>query len=264
MWLLSWMTALALAGAGSSPAVDPASLVGEARRVQQEDLATWSHLEFRRQVLREKLDEHDAVVSTEVLDFLVTPLGDGRFDERLRRLDGRAPSASQVREHRRAQRFEKRYRTAFVGEASEYEKGDFSLAHFMTRPTYRYGGLERVDGILCHRLDFPADTAGIDRGGVASRLSAGTAGTLWLETEGLHAIRAESRLVQPISAMMGLVRVQRVNIEMTTLRFGRHRLPREISVTTTTVIAGRALRKRNRFVYGDHRPATGGPAAAGH
>ena len=51
MWLLSWMTALALAGAGSSPAVDPASLVGEARRVQQEDLATWSHLEFRRQVL---------------------------------------------------------------------------------------------------------------------------------------------------------------------------------------------------------------------
>lgn len=236
-------------------AVEPAVLIAQARRVQQEDLAEWGRLAFHRQVFRERLDERDAVVGTTVLDFVVTPRGEGRFSEELQRIDGRIASRGEVREHRRARRFEKRYRTAFVGEASDYDKGDFSLVHFMTRSTYRYGGIESVDGVRCHRLDFAAEPAKEERQGVAQQMSTGTAGTLWLATEGLHAVRAESRLVRPIKAMMGLIDIQRVEIQMTTLAVGPYRLPSEIIVTTTSVLAGRLQIKRNRFLYSDHRKA---------
>lgn len=246
------------------PHIDPARLIAEARRVQQKDLAAWGRSSFRRQVFRERLDERDTVTSTEVLDFLITPLGQGRFDETLQKIDGRLAGRSEVREHRRAKRFEKRYRTAFVGEAADYGKGDFSLAHFMTRSNYRYGGIEKVAGLRCHRLDFAAEPKARGRQGVAEQLSSGTAGTLWLDAEGLHIVRAESRLERPISAMMGLVDIERVIIQLTTLPFAGHRMPKEIAVTTTSTLAGRRQIKRNRFLYQEHRMAgpsggTGGP-----
>ena len=258
MWLLPWMTALALAGAGPPTAVDTAALVTEARRIQQADLAEWARLAFRRRVFRQRLDPNDGALETSLLDFWVTPRGGGRFDEALRQIDGRLPGQTETREHRRARRFEKRYRTAFMGDAGEYEQGDFSLTHFMTRPTYRYRGIEVVDGIRCHRLDFPAQPEAAARG-VASRISASTEGTLWLETTGLHAIRAESRLVRPVSAMMGLIQIERVEITVTTLAFGRHRLPREFAGTTTSVLAGRTQRKRNRFLYSGHQEVLPSP-----
>ncbi len=249
--------------AGAGPAkVDTKSLISEARRVQQTDLAAWGELSFQRQVVRERLDDSDNIIATTLLEFWVIAKGDGRFDEVLRRIDGRLASRSQVREHRRAKRFEKRYRTAFVGEATEYAQGDFSLAHFMTRPTYEYGGIEWVDGRRCHRLDFPAEPASQAGGGIASQLSAGTEGTLWLGAVGLHAVRAESRLVRPVSAMMGLVKVERVEIEMATQPMGDHRLPSQIIVTTTSTLGGRRQYKRNRFLYDAHRRADA-PASDG-
>lgn len=254
------MTVFVLVDGTQVPVVDPAALVSEARRVQQADLAEWGHLAFRRRVFRERLDRRGEPLDVMLLDFWVTPRGGGRFDEVLRGIDGRLPTRTEVREHRRARRFEKRYRTAFVGESEDYDKGDFSLAHFMTRPSYRYGGVETIDGMRCHRLDFPAQGEGGGRG-VANRISRATEGTLWLETEGLHAIRAESRLVHPVSAMLGVLEIERVEITMTTQRFGNHRLPREIVVTTTSVLAGRRQHKRNRFFYSHHEagePPEGG------
>lgn len=241
--------------AGPLAAPDPDALVARAREVQQADLMAWGALVFQRRVERERLDAADRVQERHRLEFEVVPRGDGRFDEELRLVDGRLASRSEVREHRRARRFEKRYRTAYSGDAGDFEKGDFSLTQFMTRPTYRYRGVEVVDGVRCHRLEFPAEAE--PDAGVASRVSAATEGILWLETTTLHAIRAESRLVRPVSALAGLLRVERVEVEMTTLSHGAHRLPSVIEVTTTSVIAGKTQRKRNRFRYSGHRPGGG-------
>ena len=232
-------------------APNPEQLVERARQVQQSDLELWGELAFARRVERERLDRDDRVVERHRLEFEIAPRGEGRFDETLRFVDGRLASRSEVREHRRAKRFEKRYRTAFSGDASDYEEGDFSLAHFMTRSSYRYGGFEMVDGVRCHRLEFPAEEPG--DGGVATRVGAATEGVLWLEVGSLHAIRAESRLVRSVSTWGGLLRIERVEVRMTTLAHGDYRLPSVIEVTSTIVVAGKTQRKRNRFRYSGHR-----------
>lgn len=260
---LACAAALLSVGSSTTEPFDPQSLILEARQIQQRDLAAWGTMSFRRQVVRERLDAADQVTETMLLDFLVVAKGDGRFDELLRRIDGRLASRSEVREHRRAKRFEKRYRTAFVGDATEYEQGDFSLAHFMTRPHYNYGGIEVIDGQRCHRLDFSAEPEGQAHGGIASQLSAGTEGTLWLDVASLQTVRAESRLVRPISAMMGLVKVERVEIEMVTQPVGEHRLPGQIFVTTTSTLGGRRQYKRNRFLYDAHRSSAVVAASGG-
>lgn len=256
MWaslLAAGLPAAAGVAPEDGPPADLERLVAEARAVQQSDLRHWGRLAFRREVVRERLDADDRVVDREVLVFFITPGRGGEFDEGLRTIDGRLPTRSEVQAHRRARRFNKRYKTALTGDASDYEEGDFSLGHFMTRSDYTYGGLEMVDGIRCHRLDFAAQPE--SGGGVASRISAATEGSMWLDVRTLHAVRAESRLTRPVTAMLGLVRIERVDIEMSTLSFGEHRLPAEIVVTSRVAMAGRALRKRNRFLYSDHRGA---------
>ena len=56
---------------------------------------------------------------------------------------------------------------------------------------------EEIDGQPCHRLDYEAvpDSGG----GMEQRVLEATERSVWLETEGLHVLRLESRIVRPVS-----------------------------------------------------------------
>jgi len=205
------------------PHRDIERMMDQARQVQMADLEFWSRLTFHRQVIRERLDGEGQVLEREELDFRIRPSPRG-FDEELRLIDGQAPSRRKVREHRAAGRFTERYQTAVSGEDPRYDKGDFSLANLLRRADYLYLGREMIDGIPCHRLDFPAhpEVGGM---GVEERMAAATEGSLWLAEGSLHMVRAETRTVRSVAALAGLVKVEGVVIRLETDALGNHRVP---------------------------------------
>jgi hypothetical protein len=238
----------------ADPPLEP--LVAAARRVQEADLEAWHRFRFRREVLREKLDEGGNVTSREDLEFRITPTGAG-FDEQLVAIDGREPRASQVREHRRRARFTERYHEALEGGKGS---DDLSLFRLLYLGRQRYAGREILDGVDCHRIEFsPSEEPG-RKGGAAARIGRSMEGTLWVAVEGLHLHRARARLREPVSLALGLAHLRELRIELETVAVEEEvRLPGRIIVNTVAGFLGLTLRKRNTFTYDDYEPvaATG-------
>lgn len=235
-----------LAGPGEP---DLAGLLEEARRVQQTDLEFWGTLSFRRQVTRERLDADGSVTFRQELDFRITPEAGG-FDETLIRIDGRPPTRREIDAHRGAARFGKRYRSAISGRGDGSVDRPYDFSGFLRRPGYAYRGVEMVGGRACHRLDFPArEPSGGTRD---ERLWAATAGSLWIDTKGLHLVRAETRTVRSVPVMIRLGKVVRVEIRLEARPFRGHWIPRSIDVRTVIKVAGFPVRKRNIFSYSEH------------
>lgn len=236
---------------------DLPALLAEARAVQQRDLEAWQRFAFHRRVLRQRLDRRGAVTFTQRLEFEVEPVAGGGFDERLVAIDGRAPTAAEVREHRREGRFGRHYQRAREGRfGGVLGVGELDFGYLFGALDYDYGGRRTEGGVAYHRLviDPPEGDPGRD----ADPLAAATAGELGLAVDGLHLVRAATRLTRPVT--QGLVEVERLEIAFEARRAaGGVWLPGRIEVRSS--VRGLVhLRAHNVYTYSEFEPRS--PAAA--
>jgi hypothetical protein len=246
------------------PTVSITDMMSEIRRVQQTDLEAWTRFSFTREVVRQRLNDRREVERSESLRFEITP-DNGGFDERLIEIDERHAYPSEVREHRRAGRFEKHYRRARAGDAVDEGEG-FSLAWLTRFPEYTFAGAAVIGGRRCHRLDFgPASAAetGGEGGRTEGRFLEVMSGRLCVDPRTLHLVHAQARTSRPVPLSFGLAKILGLEVELkgTPVANGVW-LPREIVVDSHLSILGREVRKRNRFTYSNYRPIparTSGP-----
>lgn len=238
----------------SGPETDVEVLLREAQRVQREDLAAWQRFRFRRSVVTERLDEAGEAVGREDLEFELVPAAEG-FDEWLTRIDGRAPSPAEVNRHRRKARFSRHYETARRGEGSGAEGGGYSLQLLLKLSSYRHAGLEPVDGVPCHRLDFePREQEELK--GLEGRLAASMRGTLWISAEGHHLARARVRTVRPVPVVLLLFGIRSLEVELDSGPAGDGAwLPRRIEVRADARLLGWPMRRHSVFLYWGFAPA---------
>lgn len=237
-----------------APPPDVEALMKKAREVQVADTAAWATFRFRREALREELDESGAVVSTELLVSRITPVPGG-FDEELLEIDGRKPTPREVESHRHAGPFQKHYHTMLAGDREEGGGEGYSLGDLLRMSDYRYGAEEMVDGIRCHRLEFAPDPE--KKGsGLAGRFANAMAGTLWITVEGLHLFRARARTLQPISIALSLAKVHELSLEMGSgPEDGGVWLARRIALETHSRVLFKTTWRRIHYRYSDFVPA---------
>ena len=240
---------------GQSPVPDSATLMKEIRRTQRADFESWARFSFDRHVVRRRLDAEGMATRTEILEFEVTALHEG-FDEKLVRIDGRKPFASEVLEHRRAGRFAKHYGQVRAGGDVDQQEG-FSLAWLVQFPNYRFSGIETVGEVECYRLDFEpgmADTSGTAVSRVPGRFVEAMAGSLWIARGSHHLVRAQVGTVQPVRMSFGVVRIMSLEVALDAGPVAKGAwLPRRISVKSHLSILGRDVRKENIFNYSRFR-----------
>lgn len=244
------------------------SLLDAARRAQKADLESWARYRFKRQAVRAKLDSDGRISSRTDLESIVTPLGGARpaagpprFDETLVRIDGAEPTGAQVEHHRKDAPFSRHYATTIGNEGTE-EEGGYSLSFLLRMSSYRHDGEEKVEGRLCHRIRFEADT-GAEGHDLPSRFARAVAGTLWLTEEGAHMARASVHSVAPIDITFGIVRLSELEIEMVSqpLASGEW-VPRTIETRSVVRILGVPMRRLNRYSYSEFVPTAAVPDEA--
>ena len=250
---------LAVASLGAAPSKaetppDVGRILEKARVVQEKDLAAWSKFRFRRSVRRELLGEEREILKKERLVFVVTPSGEG-FDEELVSLDGKIPSAGEIKRHRRLARFTRHYKILSTEDSSK-EGGEtgvrgFSLRSLLRLSSYRYGARETRNGRSCHRLDFEPDKK-IKGDGVENKLAEAVVGSLWIEADGFHVVQAEAATVKPVPFAFHLgklidMRLTMENAPVTPSIW----LPKRIEIETKTRVFLRIARKRNFYTYSD-------------
>jgi hypothetical protein len=239
-----------------TPAAPPSAeelraLVREAQRVQRVDAAAWAGYRFRRTARSERLAAGGAVEQASLLEFDVTPTAGNGFDERLVAIDGRASTGREVEEHRGAARFTRHYRTLSAGKDEQDMESGYSLSTLLRLSAYRYVGLEDIDGVPAHRLDFEPDPVA-GGGSVAARITQAMSGSLWLTADGLHLVRARAATGRPVSLFLGLSRVRslEVGLEAAAVAPGVY-LPREVTIVTHARILFAAIHRRQVFTYFD-------------
>jgi hypothetical protein len=256
--LLVILEALSLAAPAISPAGDSAelaALLSKAQEVQVADTAGWTRFRFRRESLREELDDSGAVFHAESRIARIVPRPAG-FDEELLDIDGREPTPGEVDSYRRAGHFQKHYKTFLNGEG-EGEAGGrgYSLGDLLRMSSYRYEGEETVKGILCHRLEFAPGAEKVGSG-LAGKFTRAMAGTLWITVDGLHLFRARAWTVKPISIAFSLVKIYDLRLEMESAAVeGGLWLPRRISLETHQRIVFSTSRRRTLYRYLDYEKA---------
>jgi hypothetical protein len=242
-------TGALLAATGiAQPAQPPdlPALLAEARRVQQLDLEAWQGFAFHRQVLRQRLDRRGQVTFRQQLEFEVEPVAGGGFDELLVAIDCRAPTAAEVREHRREARFSRHYQRAREGRfGGVLGVGELDFGYLFGALDYDYGGRRTEGGVDYHRLVIVPPEGEPGRGD--DPLTAATAGELGLTVDGHHLVRAATRLTRPVS--QGLVEVERLEIDFEARRAaGGVWLPGRIEVRSS--VRGLVhLRAHNVYTY---------------
>lgn len=249
----------------SSQAVTPRDLTGilsEAQRIQHEDVTAWRRYKFRRQTVREWFDEDGALVEKEDLLFVVTPITGG-FDEELIRMNGSAPAPDDVDHHRREAKFTRHYNEMMQSESGDdIGEAGYTLATLLKMSAYEYAGMEVVDGILCHRLDFRPDDA-LEWGGIAGKIARAMSGTLWITADGHHVAFAHTRTVRPVTLFWSLSKVKELEITMQSRPAPEGVwLPARIEVVSTARVLFNVLRKRNTINYSDFEPAQAAPPGA--
>lgn len=232
---------------------DPAALAREAQRVQRADVLAWRRYRFHRVETVEELAQEGSVEETQVMEYEITPLKDV-FDERLLHIDGREPTDGEVRDARRKGSFQKHYDTLLEG-AAEEGSGGYSVMALLKLSGYAYAGLETVQGVLCHRLDFTASEPPPD-GDLAARIAAAMRGTLWLSVEGLHLVRARADSAHEVGAAIGLFRMHALRFAVDAAPVAPDVwLPTEVMVETRMRLVVVGVRRRRTFSYSDYAPA---------
>ena len=255
--------ALLLIPGGATAPPDLQAIVHEARKAQRDDILAWAEYRFRRQERVEELTDTGQVKSVKTFDFEITPIGDG-FDERLLFLDGLAPSADDVEEHRRTGRFQKHYRTLIEGSEEEDPESGYSIGTLLRLSEYRYAGRETIDGAECHRLDFDPqeDPPG---SGIEARIAEAMSGSVWLTVDGAHLVRARTTSTRPVTLTLGLFKVHSLEVAFDAQRVGDGVwLPRQLSIVSHARLVFLGQHRRRVFTYSDFAPLPGhrtpGPA----
>jgi hypothetical protein len=248
---------LLLGAAPDSPTAEPPAgidfLLRKAQEAQIADAAAWSRFRFRREALREEMDESGTVLRSETRVSRVTPVPEG-FDEELLEIDGRRPTPREVEAHRSAAPFRKHYDAFLHGGAKGERSAGYSLADLFRMTSYRYEGEETVEGVPCHRLSF--EPGGTEEEGIAGKLAAAMAGTLWITRDGWHLLRVRARTVRPVSFALSLVKLYDMELEMVSGPVdGGGWIPRRIVLGTGQRFLLRSSRRRNIYQYSDFAPA---------
>lgn len=252
------------AGAAAQPEAPPdlALIVQEARRVQFSDMAAWSRFAFRRRVEQQRLGPAGEVLENTAMDFRIAPVPGG-FDELLLSLDGRQPTPKEVSTHRRQARFSKHYGAARAGAGGGGEEAGYSIAQLLRLSSYRYAGVETVDGVACHRLDFEPDRRRAPRG-IEAKIAGAMAGSLWITADGYHLARAVARTVRPVPIALSIAKVYDLEVSLEAMPVARGVwMPRAIEVRADARVSWVSVRKRTRYAYSDFQPVLEG-AEDGH
>lgn len=232
---------------------DPAALAREAQRVQRADVLAWRRYRFHRVEKVEELTQEGSVSETQVKEYEITPLRDS-FDERLLRIDGREPTDDEVRAARRNRSFQKHYETVLEG-AEEEGSGGYSVMALLKLSAYAYAGVETVQGVPCHRLDFTASEPPPE-GDLAARIAAAMQGTLWLSVDGLHLVRARADSAREVGAAIGLFRMRALSFAVDAAPVGPDVwLPTDVVVETRMRLVVVGVRRRRTFSYSAYDPA---------
>ena len=230
--------------------IDATELVSWAAEQEIEDVSAWYNYRFRRHVIRETLDASGAVTGREVLIFQCTPRGGG-FDEVLIARDGRKPSEREVKNHLEAARFSRHLEMALAGSADPSSDESFTaLLTGLEQHEWRHHGVEEVRGRRCHRLEMLPSPDPVDAG-LGERLVAAQVGTLWIEEDTLHIVRAEIALDRAVTAY-GVVRIEKLEIrsELGPVP-GDGWLPQEIDMVSEVKVPLKRMRKRNSYQYSE-------------
>lgn len=253
--LLVALAADPVPGRSAASVPDLGPILEQARKVETADVAAWARLPFRRHTLRQDLGPDDEVLSSEEMEFLVTPQAGG-FDETLVRRDGKNPEPREVNRHRRLGRFEKHYRTLISGESEDDEEGGYTLGDLLHLSAYRYIGRETIDGAPCYRLDFSPDESK-QADGLAGRFANAMAGSLWITAEGGHLARAVARTIRPVSIAFSLSKVHDLQVSLDSGPVGGGVwLPRRIEVLTRARVLAFGIRRRNVYSYSNFGAAS--------
>ena len=260
MWIprrVPWAVIVVLLLVGSHRGIEaespnPVELIDRAAKQEVEDARDWYDYEFRRKVVRQSLDADGGVTHQEELVFRCTPTADG-FDETLIEHDGNEPSQHDVNKNREAARFSNHLKMAITGSSDPDSHESFTaMLTGLQKHEWRHEGVEEVNGRQCHRLEMmpspqPEDVS------LEERLVAAEAGTLWIETESLHIVRAAIHLSRPVAAY-GLVHLEKLVITVVSGAVPEGGwLPKEMDVRSEVKIPAKHMRKRNYYVYSDHR-----------
>lgn len=237
----------------------PAVMLEEAKRVQIEDFGSWPQFRFRRQVHREVLDADGNTDDSELLDFQIVPIETGvgefhGFDEKLLQVDDRTPTPREIERYRERGSFAKHYRKLVAGTGQEREEAGYSLAHLLRMTNYRYLGVEVLDGISCHRLDFSPAPEG-QEDGIAGLFAESMSGSIWLTVNGLHLYKARASTMKPISIALSLFKIHEFKVEMQSGPVNEQIwLPRRIQTEIRIRIIAKTIRRKTLYNYFDFVP----------
>jgi len=251
---MSVLVALSL-GAGPRPEapIDLRALLANAEKVQKADIAAWARFRFHRHHRKEHMAADGRVSETKDLKFVVTPTAGG-FDERLVQVDGRAPTPEEVKEARKEAKFSRHYSTLLSGEPEGDDEEAYSLGLLFRLASYKLAGRQRIDGVMCYRVDFSPDPAK-DTDGIAGRFAEAMKGSLWVTMDGLHLLRARARTMRPISIALSLAKVHELEVSLDSqpVAPGVY-LPRQITVRTSSRVLVGSSRQRNVYRYSKFTP----------
>jgi hypothetical protein len=236
----------------ADPADAPVASQLIARAAEQEvaDVGAWYDYRFRRDVIRETYDADGTVTDREVLIFQCTPRGDA-FDEVLIARNGRKPSEREVRKNLEAARFSKHLEMALAGSADPSSDESFTaLLTGLQLHEWRYHGFEKIRGLRCHRLEMLSSPEP-EEAKLEERLVAAQVGTLWIEEDTLHIVRAEISLDRAVTAY-GLIHIEKLEIrsELGPVPGGGW-LPHEIDMVSEVKVPLKRMRKRNHYRYSE-------------
>ena len=252
-----------LVAAGSAQAqetVDPADLIVRAAEQELEDVGGWFDYGFRRRVVRESFDADGEVTERQELVFRCTPQGEG-FDELLIELDGVPPSEREVQKNREAARFTRHLKMALAGSSDPDSHESFTaMLTGLEKHEWRHRGMETVEGRQCHRFEMlPSPEP--NGASLEERLAAAQVGTIWLEVDTLHIVRAEIALSRAVTAYT-VIRLEKLAITSVHGPVpGGGWLPREIDVVSEVKVPFRRMRKRNYYQYSEFERMTPAPSA---
>lgn len=243
--LLLWLQPLRI-----SQATDVASLVDRAEIVLERDHERWIDYGFRREVHRERLDKDGTVSWSADYLFEVSAKASG-FDEHLIEIDGRAPTAGEVLEHRQAGRFQKHYENA--GSLSNPFGKEIPLLPLLFDQRHEYVGRRYIRGHPCYKTRFSARNPP-PKLPARRRLPYVLGGEACFSIPGDHLVVAEMESARSVSA--GFVKLQYLKVRIETEPVGIDNwLPTKFEVQSDVRLGTKRLRKSNRYRYSNYRRA---------
>jgi hypothetical protein len=222
----------------------------EAKRVQQSDIQAWARFSFHRIAERCYLDAKGAVLETRKVTLRVTPVKGG-FEEELVTIDGRAPSSIEKATHRRKGAFARNYSALISRKDENGRESGITLRHLLSASSYRYGGVEVLNGVKCHRLDFGPGPA--RRGGdMAERFLEAMTGNLWITVDGLHLFRATARTTRHVTVLSWVATIQEMEMRFESAPVAPGIwLPSKLIVKADARVVWKEVRRSDTYVYSE-------------